>query len=201
MTMTGFEQFVVNLADAYEHLYDLVYLRTHPLQAILFGDTDRSAKDNAWQFHHALLNTIQELDPGPQAPTFSREWRRHRLMVLRYIDGQSPQAVADQLAISRRHYYREHEGAIEALAQLFWRRSEVADARESSDERADAPPSIYSARAPRCSLPGVKSRRSRRADVASAFPDRRAAVANGWPPPFITPGARKTPACPSPKAA
>src|SRR5258708_21759506 len=101
-------QFVENLTDAYEHLYDLVYLRTHPLLKTLFGASQAPSKALVWQFHHMLLETIRELDPCPQAPTFSREWRRHRLLVLRYLDCLLPQAVADQLAISRRHYYREH---------------------------------------------------------------------------------------------
>jgi CheY-like chemotaxis protein len=117
-----FEQFVTELADAYEHLYDLVYLRTHSLLAYLLGEGKETTKEKAWQFHHTLLNAIQELDPGPQVPTFSREWRRHRLMILRYVDGLTPQTVADQLAISRRHYYREHDGAIDALAHILWRR-------------------------------------------------------------------------------
>src|SRR5512135_203746 len=103
--MLSFDAFATQLADVYEHLYDIVYLRTHPLTDLLLpGDTPR--KDKAWQLHHLLINAIQELDPGTQAPAFSREWRRHRLMVLRYIEGLTPQVVADQLAISRRHYYR-----------------------------------------------------------------------------------------------
>jgi CheY-like chemotaxis protein len=117
-----YKQFAAQLADAYEHIYDLVYLRNHSLIDLLFRDNKISRKDSAWQLHHLLLDTIQELDPGPQAPAFSREWRRHRLMVLRYADGLTPQTVADQLAISRRHYYREHEMAIEAIAEVLLKR-------------------------------------------------------------------------------
>src|SRR5512135_2135756 len=109
-----YEEFVSQLTDAYEHLYDLVYLRTHPFIHLLGDGIQR--KDAAWQLHHLLINLIQDLDPGPGVPAFSREWRRHRLMMLRYIDGLTPQAVADQLAISRRHYYRAHGEAVDALA-------------------------------------------------------------------------------------
>jgi CheY-like chemotaxis protein len=114
--------FMEQIADAYEHLYDLVYLRTHPLAEFLVSDRTISRKERAWQLHHILLDSIEELDPGPQAPVFSREWRRHRLMVLRYAEGLDPQAVADQLAISRRHYYRERKAAIEAILNLLWDR-------------------------------------------------------------------------------
>src|SRR5258706_1327766 len=122
MKTASFDQFVSELADAYEHIYDLVYLRTHPFLNYLFGESQGSTKEKAWQLHHTLLNAIEELDPGPQVPAFSREWRRRRLMVLRYVDGLTPQAVADQLAISRRHYYRAHEGAMTAIADILWNR-------------------------------------------------------------------------------
>lgn len=116
------DQFVTLLAEAYEHLYDLVYLRTHPLTEWFPHDKGNSAKEHAWNVHHVLLDVIRELDPGPKAPVFSREWRRHRLLNLRYADGLSAQAVADQLAISRRHYYRAHDEAIKAIAGILWNR-------------------------------------------------------------------------------
>ena len=116
-----FDKFVTQLADAYERLYDLVYLRTHPLTQIFAKDKAGTSKDHAWITHHLLLEVIQELDPG-NAPISSREWRRHRLLNLRYADGLTPQAVADQLAISRRHYYRAHDEAIRAIADILWNR-------------------------------------------------------------------------------
>ncbi len=132
--------FIHQVTDAYQHLYDLVRLRTHPLADMLAPDPSLRRKEKAWLLHHILLDVIEELDPGPQAPAFSKEWRRHRLMVLRYVDGLNPQSVADQLAISRRHFYREHEAAIEAIASILWDRYVARDrasqpaARETPDE-------------------------------------------------------------------
>jgi CheY-like chemotaxis protein len=110
------------VADAYKHLYDLVYLRTHPLTDLLVRLPSLTDKKRARQLHRILLGVIEELDPGLQAPAFSHEWRRHRLMMLRYIRGLNPQAVADQLAIGLRHYYRVHEATIEDVAGLLWDR-------------------------------------------------------------------------------
>lgn len=120
--MQNLTAFVQQLTDVYEHLYDLVYLRTHPLLPQLISGSAANRKDSAWELHHLLLSVIEDLNPGPTAPITSREWRRHRLLTLRYADGLPAAAVADQLAISRRHYYREHESALEAVAQVLWER-------------------------------------------------------------------------------
>lgn len=116
------EEFAAHVADAYEHFYDLVYLRTQPLVDILAPSPSQPDKKRARRLHRILLDVIEELDPGPQAPSFSHEWRRHRLMMLRYVKGLNPQAVADQLIISLRHYYRVHKAAIEDVAGILWDR-------------------------------------------------------------------------------
>lgn len=133
--MLSKEEFTQKVSDAYEHLYDLVYMRTHPLTDLLVPDPNLQRKEKAWQLHHLLLQAIEELDPGSQAPAFSHEWRRHRLMVLRYLDGVDIQSIADQLGISRRHLYREHNAAIEAIATVLWERHV-----ESAEQAADASP-------------------------------------------------------------
>ena len=122
--MTSEMEFASSVADAYEHLYDLVYLRTHPLLDALNIPQAPSLPDKkrARQLHSLLLDLIDELDPGPQAPAFSNEWRRHRLMVLHYVKGLTPRATADQLSISLRHYYRVHKTAIEDIAGILWDR-------------------------------------------------------------------------------
>jgi len=117
--MSPDQEFIRQVGEAYNHLYDIVYLRTHPLTEILFCDASLGRKEKGWKLHHLLLDAVEDLDPGPQAPAFSREWRRHRLMALRYRDGLNPEPVADRLAISRRTYYREHKDAIEAVAGLL----------------------------------------------------------------------------------
>jgi CheY-like chemotaxis protein len=108
--------------DAYGHLYDLVYLRTHPLIDLLIPDPGLSGRDKAWQLHHVLLGVVGELKPEPQVPVHSRQWRRHQLMVLRYVKALDPEVVADQLTVSRRHFYREHHIAIETIADILWDR-------------------------------------------------------------------------------
>jgi CheY-like chemotaxis protein len=118
-------EYIAQLADAYEHLYDLVHLRTHPLLDSLAPGPVDAVKQRVRQFHSLLLDAIAEMDPGPEAPAFSNEWRNHRLMVLRYVKGLPTQAVADQLNVSLRQYYRVHEAALAAVASLVWERRAV----------------------------------------------------------------------------
>lgn len=114
------DAFIQHVQDAYRHLYDLVYLRNHPLVDYLIQDRTSSIKDRAWLLHHELLRIIDELETDPSAQPFSPAWRRHRLLVMRYIEGVAPQEIADELNISRRHFYREQDGAVMALAELLW---------------------------------------------------------------------------------
>ena len=114
--------FAEQVQDAYRHLYEIAYLRDHPLGALLLSGVSLSPKERAWRLHRLLIEVIDELDPGFAAPTISPEWRRHRLLVLRYQDGLSPQEIADELAISRRHFYREHDAALAAIVELLWQR-------------------------------------------------------------------------------
>ncbi len=124
------EAFNRQVADLYQHLYDQVYLRTHPLAAALApgaaAGRDAGRKERAWQLYDLLLRAIDELDPGPLAPPFSREWRRHRLVVRRYVDGLEAGAIAHEIGISRRQFYREHEAALAALADILWEHYQAA---------------------------------------------------------------------------
>ncbi len=133
VSKAAFEEHVGN---AYQHLYDFVRLRNHPLTQLLL-EPSVTPKERGWQMHRLLLDAIDELDPGPSAPPYSKEWRRHRLMVLRYVEAMDPQAVADQLAVSRRQYYREHAAALAAIADLLWERCAKCDA-EADEAHSDA---------------------------------------------------------------
>jgi len=133
--MVLIDAFIDDILDAYEHLYDIAYLCESPLIEQLVANRESGATQQARQLHDLLLNIIDELDPGPRAPISSREWRRHRLLMLRYIDGLTPQAVSDRLSISRRHFYREQKEALEVVANILWGRIVAAPERESSEGR------------------------------------------------------------------
>lgn len=125
---------VVRLAaSAYRSLYDFVQLRTHPLAAQLLDVEGLSPKEQGWHLHQLLLKAVEELYPPENARIDSPEWRRHRLMTLRYIDALSPDQTADKLSISRRQFYREHRVALEAVAESLWANRHAQSAPEQPE--------------------------------------------------------------------
>ena len=91
-----------------------------------------------------LLAVIKELDPGPAAHVFSREWRRYRLMLRRYKNGIDPQLIMQEIAVSRRQYYREQEAAIAAVAGILWDRCATLLPSVPAEKPADDEPSTVS---------------------------------------------------------
>lgn len=126
--MSDNSDFVERVTDAYGHLYDLVYLRTHPLTDQLFPDPVLTRKEKAWQLHTTLLEILEELDPGADLPAYAHDRRLFKLVSLHYVDGLDADATADRLGISRRQYYREHKRAMEAVGQLLLDHFEQAGA-------------------------------------------------------------------------
>jgi CheY-like chemotaxis protein/predicted DNA-binding protein (UPF0251 family) len=113
------------VASAYEHLYDVLFLRSHELTSALSPDPLMDTKERVWQLQQMLMGVIRDINPGPHAPALSLEVRRYQLMSLVYLEGLDSQAAADRLGISRRHFYRERDAAIEAIAGLLWQRYET----------------------------------------------------------------------------
>lgn len=123
--MIDLNRFREAVLDAYENLYNIPHLENNSLLDLLL-ELPRS-QEGARRLKRLLIAAVDNLDPGDDAPVSSREWRLHRLLTMRYIDGASAQQIADQLAISLRHYYREQKDALELLVDLLWHRIETGE--------------------------------------------------------------------------
>jgi non-specific serine/threonine protein kinase len=125
--------------DALRHLYDPVYLQTHPLtrwaglapEAAPGGARRGGSVAGGAALRRCLLEAIAALQPpGPEPAAGAAgaagrgAWRRYRLLVLRYAEGLEIPAVCDQLAVSRREYERTHrlglEAVVSVLAARWW---------------------------------------------------------------------------------
>jgi len=99
--------------DALRHLYDPVYLQTHPLTGLL---TERSATPatKGQRLRQLLLDAIVALQPASPVDD-ATTGRRFTLLTLRYVEALGRDDVCARLAISRREYDREHRQALAAV--------------------------------------------------------------------------------------
>ena len=105
------------IEQALGHVRDIVLLRVMDLGPFLLSELPRDQM--GWALSQYLLRAIEELRPS-QAD--SNEWaqRRYELLTLRYVNGMSPEQVAERMAMSRRHYYRLWPRALDEFAEYVW---------------------------------------------------------------------------------
>jgi len=128
--------FAQQVRDALSHLYDYTHLQRHPLALLFFPYTPSEGPNRAQRLHRLLLETIEELSPPQHVPFNSPEWRGYRILSSRYVEGQSPQEIMEELAISRRQYFREQRKALQALVSLL--REKLPGAEERTTEAQDS---------------------------------------------------------------
>ncbi len=114
------------LEKALAHVRDIVALRTMALGDVLLPGV--AGDRRGWELSRRLLESIDELRPSQPGGAAEGVWvaRRYQIMTLRYVNGLEPEAAADRLAISRRHFYRQLQRALDDLADYLW--AGVADA-------------------------------------------------------------------------
>lgn len=117
--MMPYDDFGSYLRDALAHLYDRPYLRTHPIVPLLLGTEPLDVAD---ALRRLLLDAIDQLRPPEPCPPASPTWRRYRYLVLRYVEGATPQRIAYELQISVRQSQREHNRALSEITALLWQR-------------------------------------------------------------------------------
>ncbi|HEX5414744.1 MAG TPA: response regulator, partial [Chloroflexota bacterium] len=105
-----------HLRDALAHLHDVFYLEAHPLATVL---ADREEVLSGEGLRQLLLAAIDEMKPrGPVGPAHA-DWRRYQHLVLRYLDGNSVEQIERKLQVSARQASRDHQQAIDLLANHF----------------------------------------------------------------------------------
>ena len=130
-------EFTDQVKDALSHLYDYMYLQTHPLADFLItnatGDGIR-----AKMLRQILLQAIEELKPEADIPVRSPEWRGYRILYQRYVEGLDTEEITAELAISRSQFYREHRKAVDAVAALLWDRISQSSMLEEEEQSQEA---------------------------------------------------------------
>ncbi|MEQ8673668.1 MAG: response regulator [Aggregatilineales bacterium] len=120
MSETIDEQFLDQVKQALENLYDLPYLQRHPLAESLPAIAGELPGQ---RLRSELKAAIETLNPGKNVAVRSGAARLYHLMHLHYIGGMTLQETAYELGISLRQAYRDlrrgHEGVSEILRYKY----------------------------------------------------------------------------------
>ena len=114
------DAFVQDIRNVLLHLYDNAYLQSHTLAAQPTVEGKWPTLTRAQALRRTLLECIETLKPERQAVDTEASARSYAILIYKYVDGLPIEEVADKLGLSRRHAYREHARAVEALAGLVW---------------------------------------------------------------------------------
>ena len=132
------ESFVEQIRDVLSHLYDYTYLQTHPLTR-QFQPANRPSSQARMRFLRSLvLETMEDMSPGPHVPFRSHRARVYNVLNLHYVEGLMVQEVGRELGISERQVYRDLRRAEQDLATLLWLRCPVVEELEKDHVQTEA---------------------------------------------------------------
>ncbi|MGB9617544.1 MAG: ECF-type sigma factor, partial [Desulfomonilaceae bacterium] len=112
--------FVEQIRDVLNHLYDYPYLQAHALADSLKPGKVFTPRERMHFLRTAVLEAIEELNPGSDVPFRSLRARAYNVLNLRYVEGLTIEAIAHELALSERQVYRDLREAEEDVARLVF---------------------------------------------------------------------------------
>lgn len=134
-------RFQDDVRDVLAHLYDRLYLQTHPLAVLPVSHRPGELGGHALQ--RALIEAIDALKPAADVPYDSLPWRKYRYLYLRFVQGLPVPEVAGDLGISlrqSRRYARESLAAVADILRDRYRREEPKDRPRIDVRESEATP-------------------------------------------------------------
>lgn len=116
------EEFVEQVKQALEHLYDLRFLERHPLASAAASTVNDTAETPGQRLRRDLIAAIEALSPGPDVSFRSPHARLYHLLHMHCVEGLTIQEAAHELAISPRQAYRDLRRGEEGVAAVLWAR-------------------------------------------------------------------------------
>lgn len=130
--------FVDQVKQALQHLYDYSFLQSHPLALDFSSIEGDSTHSSAHSLRHALLRAIEALNPGGGVSFRAPHARHFHILHMHYVEGMTLYEVGRELGISRRQIYRDLRKAEESVAALLWERhtkfSDTSAAQRSASD-------------------------------------------------------------------
>jgi len=130
------EAFIAALQGALVHLYDPAVLLRSPL-AKQFGLDQHP--DAVAALRSALIQGIEALEPGKDAPPESQAWRVYQVLHYRYAEQLTQREVAHDLGLSIRQLRRQEKQALQVLTAALWRRYDLDLQTLTGSSTPDAP--------------------------------------------------------------
>ena len=117
--MTTYDaEFEEQIRDLLSNLFDYLKLADNPVAGSLAPALSGNERLSA--IRRLVLSAIDELQTDHRGGPGSRQNRLYHILQLRYIEQQSTVDVLQQLALSERQYYREHQRAIQTISRVIW---------------------------------------------------------------------------------
>jgi len=131
--MSTQSEFLQQIRDILNHLYDYSYLESHPLALQYWPEIGRRGPGRAQRLHRLLLESIEELNP-PDAPSKDTSRARfYSLLVYRYVEEWALPDIMRELGYSRSQFFRDQRKAIAMLASLLRQKLPVPSSTEPDD--------------------------------------------------------------------
>ncbi len=113
------DEFIEQVKQALENLYDFPYLQRHPL-AEAHKHSQNADEPIGHALRRELIGAIDALNPGENVSVRSGASRLFNLMHLHYVGGMTLQESAFELGISARQAYRDLRRGQESVGEILW---------------------------------------------------------------------------------
>lgn len=134
------KEYVEQVKQALERLYDLPFLQTFPLAQQVAAARQRSGETAGHQLRRELMLAIEALSPEPGTAVHTPDARLYNLLQLHYVEGLTVQDVSQRLGLSTRQTHRSLRRAEEGVAAILWARFQqqsASSARQLSSVQAE----------------------------------------------------------------
>ena len=122
--------FVQQVKQVLENLYDFPYLQRHPLAQQVAEAESATAEAASQRLRREFMAAIETLNPGDTVSFLAPQARTYNLLHLHYVEGITVQETANELGISSRQAYRDLRQAEESVATLLWAKSHASKQKE-----------------------------------------------------------------------
>ncbi len=126
-------EFRKQVKDAFEHLYDLAYLSSHPLLSQLVHLPGSARSTRAQKLRSILKESIEAIRPQQDLPSTAPEWRSYHALRYRYTQGMTMAQVESTLGISQRQLQRDFHKGLDAVIALLEERRSWDDAAAAAE--------------------------------------------------------------------